>query len=97
MREIVMSIKDMKAAVKQDLKYKEPHLLVKVYDCDESGTQTYDVEVLVYAEGEGYIDTYVTDTYYEGEAKEAMKRAREVRTALLKDYENIPIVKMYHM
>ena len=50
---------------------------VCIYDCDELGYKTYDIEIQCLADGE-YKDCVVTDRGEEGELTQVKKRARAV-------------------
>lgn len=74
-------LKQIKPELLKAIKYKDDvHIEVKIYDCTESGEQTYDVEIVVWYDGlyKEYLDTWVTDIAYEGELALAEKRAKAV-------------------
>lgn len=69
---------DIKKELMKAIKYEDNVTVrVAVYDCTDGGVQTYDVEIMCYADGE-YIDTFVPDAFEDGELKEAQKRAKSV-------------------
>jgi hypothetical protein len=81
--------KDLLKAVKYE---DDVTVFVKVYDCDESGEQTFDVEVMYYVDGE-YQDCFVSDTF--GDEKEvAVKRAKAVLKSVAKwfTYSEVEVI-----
>lgn len=71
--------KDLLRAVKYE---DDVTVFVKVYDCDENGEQTYDVEVMYYVDGEHH-DCFVSDTFGDDKAG-AVKRAKTVLKSVTK-------------
>lgn len=80
-------LKEVRKELEQAVRYTESSTVaVKVYDCDETGEQTYDVEVNFYIDGR-YEEGWVTDIAYEGELKQAQKRAAAVLKTVKKWFE----------
>jgi len=98
-------LKDIKKDINKAIRYEDGDikLAVKIYDCDETGEQSYDVEVLLYIDDE-YIEAWVTQAYYgQNEAlREAKKRATVVLRTVkgwYESYDEIEIankVEVYH-
>lgn len=97
-----LTLKQIKEQLFKAIKYKDNvSIAVKVYDCDEDDRQTYDVEINYYIHG-SYEDGWFTDTFYEGEEKLAVKRAKSVLKTVKgwfeykEDIEVIDEVEVYH-
>lgn len=70
-------LSEIKKDLLKAIKYEDDVTVsVKVYDVNE-GEQTYDVEVAYYIDGE-YQDCFVSDVFYEGQEKLAIKRGKVV-------------------
>lgn len=75
MREVHMSLKDIKSTIKKDIK-NESEVLVKIsiYDCDD----THDIEINYYIDGE-HQSTYCPETFSGDDSEaEAVKRANAI-------------------
>jgi len=97
------ALKEIKVELMKTIKWEDDvQVAVKIYDCDETGEQTYDVEINAYAGGE-YLDTFVTDVAYEGELKLAERRAKSVLRTVkgwFEYHDDVTVedgVTVYHM
>jgi hypothetical protein len=72
-------IKDVKAELEKEIKYKKNvHLAVKVYECEDFGDQiSYEVEVFAYSNDE-YLTSVTTDSFNADDLESAMKRGSAV-------------------
>jgi hypothetical protein len=95
-----MEIREIKKELMKAIKYEDnATVAVKIYDCLESGEQTYDVEINWYLDDE-YQDGWVSDIFYEGELPQAKKRASSVLRTVknwfkYEDVEVQPKVEIY--
>jgi hypothetical protein len=101
-------MREIKSELNKILRYKNKNdfeVAVKIYDCDESGEQTYDVEVFLYDKKtieNGYHEVWVTDVAY---GDEELKLAKKRSKAVLKmiqvwfNYSDVTVrdeIELYH-
>lgn len=102
MKEVITPIKELKTDVFNYIKYRSNSTItVKIYDCEDNNEQTYDIEICVGFRGEN--EYFVSDRFFEGELKEAEKRAKAI-LKIVKNwfrYDELVIVEdqieVYHM
>lgn len=95
-------LKSIKKDLAKALKWVEGDVTIRVavYDCDESGEQTYDVEINYYIDG-SYEGGFYTDTFFGDTEKQAVTRAKSVLRTVKGWFDNSDVtvedgVEVYH-